>query len=548
MGATDSAIARSSGIVIGRVQKLTRGRQRIPEYSVEVSNLNGECERLAQAIDAAADLLAAECDKLAQFPSRDPILLLQTHRALLLDPELKAGAERFIRNQLINAEWALRKHLDHVAAIFDTIEDPYLRARKADVEQVGERILDRLLGEAPLDIAVDAGVQILVGEDFSPPDVVEMWQQGVNGFITEQGGVNSHSIIVARGIGMPALVGAESILDLVEDGDVIILDAETGDWFVNPDAKVLHEYEHHLLLLEDKRRQLTRYATETSRSHNGRAMPIMANLEFKEEVMLARDVGAEGVGLYRTEFLFLNALEMPDEEEQYQHYRHVVEGMEGRTVTFRLLDIGGDKLGLFHQLSGKDFAGENPALGMRGIRLLLQWPDVLRTQVRALLRAAEHGPVQLLIPMVTVVEELFQVRAMVKRCAEELSLADQLLIGVMIEVPAAVLIADQLAQHADFFSIGTNDLIQYTLAADRCDEDVANMYQDSHPAIRKLIQWTVDAGNSAGIPVSVCGELASDPKWTQDFLDMGMHALSMSANHVLNIRQHLSALSYRERQ
>jgi phosphotransferase system enzyme I (PtsI) len=286
------------------------------------------------------------------------------------------------------------------------------------------------------------------------------------------------------------------------------------------------------------------FADQPSQSLNGHAMKLMGNLEFVEEISLAKDVGVDGVGLFRTEFMFLNADVVPDEEQQYQQYVRVVRGMDGKMVVFRLLDIGGDKPALFEQLSGRRYGGENPAMGLRGVRLLLQWPEVLEMQLAAMLRAAEEGPIQVLIPMVTACEEVERVSEMIEQICMVRGLDANVEVGAMIEVPAAAMIADDLAKCCGMFSVGTNDLIQYTLAADRSDEEVGSLYHSGHPAILSLLKQTVRAAKGAGIPVAVCGELASDPEWTETFLNLGMDALSMSLSNILPIRKHLSKLVY----
>ncbi|MDX8395250.1 MAG: phosphoenolpyruvate--protein phosphotransferase [Mariprofundaceae bacterium] len=540
-----NAIAGSGGILMGRIQKLTHGRHPIPERSLKKREVNGEVRRLQRAVEMVLVDMNQEHNDLAKLNSKDPLLILEAHRLLLSDPELTGNAERIIREKCINAEWALRQQMDIVEAVFDSIEDPYLRDKKVDVEQAGERILRQLMQQTmQLDTSTGLGPQILIGADFSPSDVVAMWRIGVAGFIAEQGGMNAHSIIVARGVGMPALIGADDLMDKAEDGDCVILDAELRKWILNPSESEKQHYQQFVVAMQAARSSLQSFASKPSLSRNGRELKIMGNLEFKEELELAHEVGAEGVGLYRTEFMFINAQSMPDEDTQYQYYADIVHGMAGRPVTFRLLDIGGDKPALFQQLSGQFYGGENPAMGMRGVRLLLQWPEILKIQLSALLRASEDGPVNILIPMISTAEEIERIRDITELCKRELGISKHIDIGAMIEVPGAVLIADQLAEVSDFFSIGTNDLIQYTLAADRNDEDVCRIYQADHPAIKQLIHHTVKAAKEAQIPIAICGELAADPEWTQAFLDMGVSELSMSLNNILMIRRHLSKLSY----
>jgi len=540
------AIAASSGIVIGRVQKLTRGRQPIPELTVELAQVEGEVMRLLAAVDAAIAEMDVEREHLEQAGATDPLTILDAHRMLLKDPELIGRAVVWIREQCVNAEWALRQQMDTIKAVFEDIEDGYLRERKSDVEQAGVRILRHLMGTRVHPENLDGDdPMILVGEDFSAADVVGLWRKGVAGVIAEQGGVDAHNIIVARGIGLPALVGAAGILGAVEDGDTLILDAEQGVWILNPEEaeqKRYHKFSEAISVFYD---DLLTYADKPSLTADGHELQLMANMEFLEEIELAHRVGANGVGLYRTEFLFMNDPQLPDEERQYEHYVQIVRGMSGQPVTLRLLDIGGDKPELYGSLVGHEYAGDNPAMGLRGVRLLLRWPMALRAQLRALVRASAEGPLSILIPMVIAAEEIEQIREWTEQVMQELGVHSNISVGTMIEVPAAVLIADELAKVSDFFSIGTNDLIQYTLAVDRSDEEVSTIYKPDHPAMLEMLRRTAAAAKRNGIPVSVCGELAGEPEWTETFLNMGMDSLSMSLNRILKIRRQLSRLNYR---
>lgn len=540
-----NAISSSDGVVIGRIQKLTSGRHPIPERKLDHTDVPFELQRLDSALAEALKELEEEREHLLSIKSQEPLMILKAHQMMLQDPELIDKSRQLIKENQINAEWALRQRLDAIESVFDDIEDPYLREKKSDVEQAGIRILRHLMGQSlKFELPDNSEPQILIGREFSPQDIVMLWRLGIAGVIAEQGGMNAHSIIVARGIGMPALIGSEDILNKAQDGDTIILDAALGKWTINPTEADRDHYHNFMAALEIIRNDLGIYANKPSLSADKRALPIMANLEFEEELDQAQQIGAEGVGLFRTEFAFLQSKEMPDETELHRHYSHVVRGMKGAPVTFRLLDIGGDKPSLFRQLSGYHYGGENPAMGLRGVRLLLHLPELLKLQLTALIKAADEGPVNILVPMVSTVEEIVQVRELIHSCKQQLGVTTDIPLGVMIEVPAAAMIAKELAAVSDFFSIGTNDLIQYTLAADRGDEDVGEIYKPAHPAIQQLIQMTVDAAKQRGIPVSVCGELAADPEWTQTFLNMGMDYLSMSLNSILMVRKHLSQLEY----
>lgn len=541
------AAARSSGIVVGRVRFLRQGRLRIPERKIEKHQVDHEVERLRLAIVAARAEIDAEREHLRQAKARDPLMIFEAHRMLIADPDLIEHSSNRIRCQCINAEWALRQELDEIGKTFDRIEDEYLRNRKDDVEQAGTRILLQLLGEhyepEPQDACSDPS--IYVARDFSISDIVTLWKQGAAGFISEMGGADSHNIIVSRGIGMPALVGTADILDDLEEGDLLILDAELGQWICNPGEGEQRSYAEYIDDLALARLELEAYACCPSRSRDGRDLKLMANIEFLDELDIAESIGIDGIGLYRTEHLFFDDSDIPSEEMQYDHYVSLVRRMAGKPVTFRLVDAGGDKQWFYKLLTGHDYVGANPAMGLRGIRLLMRAPELLKTQIRAMLRAGEEGPVSIMVPMVTRASEVALVRALAEECRNELGLTQPASIGAMIEVPAAACIADELAQVSDFFSIGTNDLMQYTLASDRGDDDVASLYQSRHPAVQKLITMAAAAAKEAGIPIAVCGELASQPDWTATFLNLDMDYLSMSLSKILTIRRHLSEQTYR---
>jgi len=541
------AVASSSGVVVGKVQKLVAGREVISERRLLADELQEEQLRLAAAVQSALQELDIEHAHLLTLQHRDLVLILEAHKMLLLDPELVDKALDLIAEEKINAEWALRRQMDAIVAVFDCIEDDYLRSRKSDVEQVGQRIMCHLMGQvfSPDSMQKDDPT-IIVADDLSPSNIVLLWRQGAAGIICEQGGMNAHAIIIARGIGLPALVGTSDLLRQVCDGDLVLLDAERERWILHPSVDEVTQYERFIAAMDVVRHDLRVFSKLTSQSANGHAMAIMANLEFREEADLAVELGVEGVGLFRTEFIFMQDVVPPDETRQYEQYAAIVKAMQGALVTFRLLDVGGDKPALFQQLSGYHYNGENPAMGLRGIRMLLQWPAVLKAQVRAILRASEHGVVKILVPMVTTCAEMIAVHDMVDVCCDELGMQKNTVeIGCMIEVPAAVMIADDLATVSDFFSIGTNDLIQYTLAADRADEDVCCIYNPEHPAVLEMIRKTTDAAHRAGVSITVCGEMAANPEWTQIFLDLGVHGLSMSLNSTLMIRKHLSKLDYK---
>jgi len=541
------AVASSAGIIIGRVQKLLHGRQPIPTLYIAIEHIEREVVRLLAAIDAAKADIDIERDHLDKAGAKDPLMILDMHRMLIVDPELLSKAVGRIHKDCINAEWALRQEIDAIQSVFEKTEDEYLRHRKHDIEHVGRRILRHLIGSqdvTPLLDADDEEQVIYVADDFSVTDIVSLWRQGVAGVITEQGGADAHNIIVARGVGLPTLVGATGILAHLEDGDSIILDAEQGLWVLNPQA---HEQSAYLALMHAivaSKKRLQAFACKPSVSADGHVLKLMANIEFPEELDAAEDIGIDGVGLYRSEFLFINESKMPDENYQYEQYAALVKRLDGKPITMRLLDVGGDRPWLYHDLAGHHYGGLNPAMGLRGIRLLLRNPKLMQMQISAMLRAAELGSVRILVPMVTACVEMEQVRDMVESCRKRLGIRQVVPVGAMIEVPAAALIAEEMAAVSDFFSVGTNDLIQYTLATDRNDEELAGLHHSGEAAILQLIEMATLAANKASIPISVCGELAANPEWISTFLNLNMEYLSMSLHNILPARQFLSREHY----
>lgn len=542
------AVACSSGIVIGRVRKLLHGRRPIVERAIERDRIENEVGRLEHAITAAGAAIDVEREHLMEAGVNDPLMVLDMYRMLIADPDLQAKTVSRIRSDCMNAEWALRQEIDEIRRMFEQIEDAYLRSRSSDIEHAGERILDHLLGtdgqQAMVADEQDNEPLICVSDDCPVADVVSMWRQGVAGIITEQGGVDAHNIIVARGIGLPAMVGAAGILSDLEDGERLILDAEQNLWIANPSDSEAAAYEKFRDAISISKRGLEAYAAKPSLSADGHELKLMANIEFSEELEMADHIGIDGIGLYRSEFLFINEPSMPGEDAQAEQYGRLVRRMNGKPVVMRLLDIGGDRPWLYSDLAGHEYSGANPALGLRGARLLLNNPDLLQCQISAMLRAADEGPVRILVPMVTTCEEMEQIRDVAEGCRKRLGTLPEVPIGAMIEVPAAALIADQLAGVSDFFSIGTNDLMQYTLAADRNDEEVAYFYSIDHAAIRTLIRNAAAAAKQHHIPISVCGELAANPEWTELFLNLDMEYLSMSSGNILSIRRFLSRQHY----
>jgi phosphotransferase system enzyme I (PtsI) len=533
------------GIVVGRAVVLETRLIDVPRYRVEFAQRAGEAARLARAVAT----VRTELETLgAHLPADAPVeaqALLQVHAMILDDPSLAPHATVAIESHGQNAEWAFASQAEHLAGQFEQFEDPYLRERGRDVTQVADRVLRVLSGSGralraralPGDVPL-----IFVANDISPADMLQLKHAG--GFAIDLGGTASHTAILARSMNVPAVVGLDRASQMVRDDDWLVIDGDTGVLIVAPDAAVLEEYRHQMALGLLERKQLERLVHVPSATLDGVPIELLANIELPAEAAQARAAGASGVGLFRTEFLFMNRRELPGEDEQYEAYRDAVLGMAGGPVTIRTIDIGADKA-----LDGDDdghepAASPNPALGQRAIRYSLAEPDVFLEQLRAILRAAEHGPVRLLIPMLAHGHEVDQTLRLIAQARGQLAerLRRQMPpvpVGGMIEVPAAALTAPFFARRLDFLSIGTNDLVQYTLAIDRADHAVASLYDPFHPAVLQLVSQTIRAAERAGKPVSVCGEMAGDLEATRLLIGMGLRVFSMHPASLLRIKREI---------
>jgi phosphotransferase system enzyme I (PtsI) len=532
------------GIVVGRAVVLESRLIDVPRYRVEFAQRLAETSRLARAVDTVRAELRAIAEHLPPDAPSEAQALLQVHAMILDDPSLAPQATVAIESHGQNAEWAFASQAEHLAAQFEQFDDPYLRERGRDVTQVADRVLKALAGsgralrtrgpgEVPL---------IFVAHDVSPADMLQLKHAG--GFAIDLGGTASHTAILARSMNVPAVVGLGHAAQMVRDDDWLVLDGESGVLIVAPDEAVLDEYRHRMALGLLERKQLARLIHVPSATLDGVPIELHANIELPAEAEQARDAGAAGIGLFRTEFLFMNRAELPGEDEQFEAYREAVVAMQGRPVTIRTIDVGADKaLGVDVDAQGAA-AMPNPALGRRAIRYSLAEPDVFLEQLRAILRAAEHGPVRLLIPMLAHGHEVDQSLRLIARAREQL--ADRLrrpvpevAVGGMIEVPAAALTASFFARRLDFLSIGTNDLVQYTLAIDRADHAVASLYDPFHPAVLQLVAQTIRAGERAGKPVAVCGEMAGDLEATRLLIGMGLRAFSMHPASLLRTKREI---------
>jgi phosphotransferase system enzyme I (PtsI) len=536
----------SSGIAIGHAHLISHALLEVVHFKIEASGVDDEIARFERAIA----LVKHDLEQLkSQLPKNAPAELgafINTHLAMLSDKSLSEAPKAIIRDELCNAEWALKQQMDDIVAQFDAIEDAYLRERKQDVVQVVERVIKVLLGRDQLAAsekklqARQERAMILVAHDVSPADAIQFKHHQFAAFITDVGGVTSHTAILARSLNIPSIVALQRARDLINDGELMIVDGAAGVVIVNPDPEVLSEYKLKQNQWQLAQQKLQLIKTTKAVTVDGVAIDLLANIEVPEDVISAKASGAVGVGLYRTEFLFMNRSEMPSEQEQFEAYKHVAEAMKGYPVTIRTLDIGADK-----QLNPDEVVtATNPALGLRAVRYCLAEPHIVHTQFRALLRASRYGQVKILIPMLSNLAELRQARLLLERAKESLRkenipFDEQIQMGGMVEVPAAAINAEAFAQELDFLSIGTNDLIQYTLAIDRADDAVAHLYNPLHPAVLRLIQLTIHAADKYQKPVSVCGEMAGDIKLTRLLVGMGMRQLSMHPSHILSVKSQI---------
>lgn len=543
----------SRGVAIGRAVLVASSRVDVAHYFVAADRIEHEIDRLRQARDAvAAELTVLKRDLPPEAPA-ELSALLDVHLMLLHDEALTGATKTWIIERHYNAEWALSAQLEVMARQFDEMEDEYLRERKADIEQVVERLLRLLADEEPAVGALarrpgngDFGGEeplVLVANDVAPADMIQFKRSVFTGFVTDVGGRNSHTAIVARSMDIPAVVGAREASRLIRQDDWIIIDGDNGVVVVNPSPIVLEEYRFRQRQSELERARLDRLRHTPAVTLDGQTVELLANIELPVDAPAAVDAGAVGVGLFRSEFLFMNrGGELPGEDEQFEAYRAAVVAMQGLPVTIRTVDVGADKP--LDRMSPQELRHEhalNPALGLRAIRWSLSEPGMFRQQLRAILRASAFGKVRLLVPMVAHMSEIRQTFEALARVRQQLDDAGRpfgrVEVGAMIEVPAAALMIDRFLEHFDFVSLGTNDLIQYTLAIDRADEAVSHLYDPWHPAVLRLIEHTIARANALGRGVSVCGEMAGDPAFTELLLAMGLRSFSMHPSRVASIKQ-----------
>jgi phosphotransferase system enzyme I (PtsI) len=527
----------SGGIAIGHAHLFSSARLEAAHYEIGAGEIDAELARFDKAIAQVQGELAALQGSVPAGAPAEMKAILNLHAMLLKDSNLSAVPRELIRNRRYNAEWALTQQLDYLVARFDEMEDAYLRERKQDIVQVAERVLAAMLGtgHAPATPSHEEDL-IVVAHDLSPADMILFKQHRYAGFVTDLGGVTSHTAILARSLALPAIVGLHHARGMIREGETLIVDGREGVLIVNPGEQVLAEYRERSRRIDTEREKLKRLRTSRSATLDGVAVELHANIELPQDVEEAAEAGAMGIGLFRSEFLFLNRDDLPSEDEQFEAYRSVADAMHGRPVTIRTLDLGADK-----SINGAERGGPNPALGLRAIRFCLAEPQMFLTQLRAILRASRYGKIRLLIPMLAHAHEIEQMLAAVRQAKEMLD--DQKIrydrriqIGGMIEVPAAALSLPYFLKKLDFLSIGTNDLTQYTLAIDRTDDTVAHLYDPLHPAVLQLILQTIRAAKRARTPVAVCGEMAGDTLMTRLLLGFGLREFSMHPAQLLAIK------------
>ena len=541
MSFTIHGLAVSSGIAIGHVHLVSHALLEVRHYHIAEKHVEEELERLGDAVATVqGELVGLKAAATAGQSHSEVGAFVDLQMMMLADPMLVDAAHRLVEDRRCNAEWALVQQMEHLVAQFEQIEDPYLRERKADVVQVVERLVKVLLGHpGHLPPKRRDGIgTIVVAHDLSPSDTIGFRDHNISGFVTDVGGPTSHTAIVARSLSIPAVVGLHHIRDLVKEDELVIIDGARGVVIVAPDKQIVEEYRLRRTELELERSKLNRLKDTPATTLDGESIRLLANIEGPKDVGQVRAVNADGVGLYRTEFLFIGRDALPDEDEQYEAYRSVLKSLSGKQVTIRTFDVGADKA-LKHTASRNE---PNPALGLRAVRYSLSEPKMFLTQLRALLRASVHGKLRIMIPMLAHAKEIDQSLMLVDRARAELrargiEFDEDIEIGAMIEVPAAALALGMFIRRVSFLSIGTNDLIQYTLAIDRSDESVVHLYDPLHPAVLKLISGTIQAGTRHGLPVSVCGEMAGDPAYTQLLLGMGLRDFSMHPANILEIKQ-----------
>lgn len=537
----------SRGMALGRARLEQPSRFLVDESPLEQSEVATELHRLDKALASARDELRALRDKLSGPLAREVAEFIDAHSLILQDPEFVDGLHELIQTGRFHASAALKLQRDSLVAVFEAMDDPYLRSRREDIEHVIGRVQGALSRESSVEerkLASRVG-EILVSHTVAPAELVPLAEHGVLGFILTAGSALSHSAILARSLRLPMVVGSHAALSHLQDGDLILVDGDSGTVIVHPTAQDIARYrqwQREVAQLDERRARLRGVETRTT---DGVDIHLFANAELAADVAQARANGAAGIGLYRTEFLYLQRNQVPDEEEQFLAYRDLVLGMGGMPVTIRTLDLGADKADSAGLVLDEE---PNPALGVRGVRLSLRKPHLMHTQLRAILRTSCYGPVRILVPMISAVEEIITIRRMIVENARDLrtqgyEIADSFELGAMIEVPAAAIALPSMIRKLDFVAIGTNDLVQYTLAVDRNNSELDSLYDPLHPAVLRLISQVIAVCNRAGRPVTLCGEIAGDTRFTRLLIALGLTELSMHPALLLEIRELVNSLN-----
>ena len=532
------------GIAIGKAYVLRQSDIEAPQYKIEKPDVSKEVKRLREAVVATKAKYQKLLKDLPKSAPRESAAFIDAHMLMLSDPLLIDEAIKIIKSELINAEHALIKQSQDLIKVFEQMQDAYLREKRVDVQHVTNRVLRSLMGIVAhsLDEVHDEELKgkIVISNDLTPAETMFVREQKIVAFVTDLGSQISHTAIVARSLKMPAVVGLHGATKYINDDDMLIVDGLRGAVLINPSESILKEYRKRLSKIRTREKYLTTLTRRAAKTKDGKTVKLMANVETSKELGAVKKSNAAGIGLYRTEYLFMNREQAPTEQEQFRAYKKIITGVE-KPVIIRTLDIGGDKRLDFNYPNKK--SSESP-LGLRAVRLCLNHVEVFKPQLRAILRASAFGKVSIMIPMISNVDEVDQVLALIKQTkaelrAEGIDYDKRVKIGGMIEVPAAAIMADVFAQKLDFLSIGTNDLIQYTLAIDRVDDAVNYLYDPIHPAVLQLIKLVIRAGKKAGIPVSLCGEMAGNVKYTRLLLALGLRHFSMDANYVLDVKEQI---------
>jgi phosphotransferase system enzyme I (PtsI) len=540
-------IAASPGIVIGPAHVISGKTTVVNRQAIVISKVEGEITRLRTAVEKTRLDLIAIKEKVVHDIGTSEAEIFTAYIQLLSDPMFTGKAEELIRTQLINGEYALQTILQNYAEFSSRIADAYLKERSRDINSLVDKIIGNMEASSKKEVKVSSEKYIIIAKDLSPADTADMDKNNVLGFVTEMGGATSHTAIVARSMEIPAVVGIRDITTTTKDGDLVIIDGEKGIVVINPNPKILNLYKEERKKFILKLRMLKRLKKLDALTIDRHKIDLSANIEFPEEIGAVLENNAEGVGLFRTEFIFINKSNLPNEEEQFEAYKMIAQKMNPRPVTIRTLDIGGDKFLPYLKIAPE----QNPFLGLRAIRLSMANLNIFKLQLRAILRASAFGKIKIMFPMITIPEEvdeavkiMDEVKAELKR--KEVKFDEKIKIGAMIEVPSAVIMADEIAKRVDFFSIGTNDLIQYTVAADRGNESVSYLYDPLNPAVLRLIKMTANSAHKAGIKVSVCGEMAGAPHLAYLLIGLGIDELSVSPSSILSVKKLIRNISFKD--